>query len=98
VCIFTNSLGKGIGIIYLVLCFLTVTLTQRCGFAGFESGKYGNPPSFISWMKQSAVYILSITTMKLLVIGLFAAWPGIFHVGQWLLSWTGDGSNFQIVL
>jgi hypothetical protein len=88
----------GVGIIYLVLRFFTTTLTQRLGLSGFESGQYGNPPSSVFWAKQTAVYVLSITTMKLLVIGLFAAWPGIFRVGQWLLSWTGDGSNFQIIL
>jgi hypothetical protein len=89
---------QGVGIIYLVLRFLTTTLTERFGLSGFESGKYGNPPSFVFWMKQTTVYVLSITTMKLLVVGLFVIWPGIFSVGQWLLSWTGDGSNFQIVL
>jgi hypothetical protein len=81
-----------------MLRFLTSTLTHRFHLAGFESGKYGDPPSFNYWLRQAIVYVVSITIMKLLVVGLFAAWPGIFNLGHWLLSWTGEGSSFQIIL
>ena len=38
--------------------------------------------------------------MKLLVVALFAVWPGISSIGDWLLSWTivGDGDSVQVVL
>jgi hypothetical protein len=93
-----NLTLAGIGVIYAILRLVTSTLTNRLHFAGFESGKYGDPPSFNYWLRQATVYVLAIMSMKLLVVGLFAAWPGIFNVGHWLLSWTGDGSNFQIIL
>jgi hypothetical protein len=82
----------------VVLHVLTSTLSNRLHLKGFESGEYGDPPSFRFWIQQAVVYVLSITTMKLVVVALFALWPGIFHIGQWLLSWTGEGTNFQIVL
>jgi hypothetical protein len=87
-----------VGIIYVVLRFLSNTLTHRFGWAGFESGKYGTPLRYTFWIRQTLIYILSITTMKLVVVGIFALFPYIFSIGQWLLSWTGDGSNIQIVL
>ncbi|EIN11002.1 hypothetical protein PUNSTDRAFT_100938 [Punctularia strigosozonata HHB-11173 SS5] len=87
----------GVAIIYFMLHALQSLLTDKMHFKGFESGVYGNPPSLKFWGRQAAVYVLSITTMKLVVIALFALWPGIFEIGDWLLSWTGDGSNFQII-
>lgn len=39
--------------------------------------------------------------MKLLVVGIFALYPGIFKIGDWLLSWTrtGDGKDaFQVIV
>jgi hypothetical protein len=74
---------------------------DRANLKGFESGQYGKPPSFIFWLRQAAVYVLSLTSMKLLVVGLFALFPGIFQIGEWLLSWTrtGDGEDsFQVIV
>jgi hypothetical protein len=36
--------------------------------------------------------------MKLVVVALFALWPGVFKIGEWLLSWLGDGDIAQVVL
>ncbi|KAG2088569.1 vacuolar membrane protein-domain-containing protein, partial [Suillus discolor] len=49
--------------------------------------------------RQAAVYVVALTTMKMLVVGLFTVWPGISKVGDWLLSWTaiGNGDAFQII-
>lgn len=82
----------------MTLHALTHLLTNKLHFSGFISGQYGDPPSVNYWFRQATIYVLSITTMKLLVVALFAAWSGIFQVGQWLLSWTGNGSTFQIIL
>lgn len=67
---------------------------------GFESGVYGNPPSFKYWLRQAAVYVLSLTMMKLLVLVLFAVLPVILQLGDWLLGWTytGEGDALQVVL
>ena len=36
--------------------------------------------------------------MKLVVVVLFALWPGIFKIGEWLLSWLGNGDAAQVIL
>ncbi|KAF7792839.1 hypothetical protein EIP86_003940 [Pleurotus ostreatoroseus] len=35
--------------------------------------------------------------MKLLVVGLFALWSGIFKVGEWLLSFLGTNDVLQVI-
>lgn len=87
----------GVAIIYFLLKSFTFLLTQKFNFEGFISGQYGSPPSSLYWMRQTAVYVLCLTLMKLFVIALFALWPGIFKIGEWLLSWLGDGGNAQVV-
>lgn len=73
-------------------------LTEKLGFKGFESGKYGTPPSFGHWFRQLSVYIFALTTMKALVVALFALWPGIFKLGEWLLSFLGTSEAAQVIL
>lgn len=85
-------------IIYVVHHALTHLLSDRMHLNGFQSGQYGDPPSFVYWVRQAAVYVTSLTTMKLLVVGLFAVWPGIKKIGQWLLSWTGGSDAAQVIM
>ncbi|EGO02109.1 hypothetical protein SERLA73DRAFT_177853 [Serpula lacrymans var. lacrymans S7.3] len=89
----------GVALLYFILHLLNYLLTATLHLKGFESGKYGSPPSMAFWARQAAVYVLALTTMKLSVVALFAAWPGIAEVGDWLLSWTnvGDGEAFQVI-
>jgi hypothetical protein len=90
----------GVAMLYLILHIATHILTEKLLLKGFESGQYGAPPSFQYWLRQATVYVFSLTTMKLLVIGLLALWPGIFQLGEWLLSWTytADGDGLQVIL
>lgn len=92
------SLQPGVGYIYLVLHGADKLFTDRLQLRGFQSGQYGDPPSIVFWARQAAVYVFTILTMKLLVVGLFAVWPGIFTVGEWLLSWTGKDDRLQVIL
>ncbi|THH12270.1 hypothetical protein EW145_g114 [Phellinidium pouzarii] len=87
----------GVGIIYFIHHLLTHVFTNMLHLKGFESGQYGDPPSIWHWTRQAAVYVIALTTMKALVIGLFAAWPGIFGIGDWLLSWTGGEDATQVI-
>ena len=75
-------------------------MSERLHLKGFESGVYGTPPSIKYWMRQAAIYVLSLTTMKFMVIGLLALLPGLFTLGAWLLSWTwtGEGDALQVIL
>ena len=94
------TLLSGVGIIYGVLHALTYLFSEKLGLKGFESGVYGNPPSLNYWCRQAATYVVALTAMKLAVILLLVLFPGIFKIGEWLLSWTwtGDGDALQVVL
>jgi len=89
-----------VALLYLILRFFAYVLTGKLNLKGFESGQYGTPPSIFFWARQAAVYVLSLTSMKLLVLLLLALFPGIYDVGEWLLSWTwtGEGDALQVIL
>jgi hypothetical protein len=95
-----NFRTLGVAIIYGVIHLLTFILSERFGLKGFESGVYGNPPSLNYWCRQAAIYVTALTTMKFVVIALLVLFPGIFNIGEWLLSWTwtGDGDALQVIL
>ncbi|KAK0491439.1 vacuolar membrane protein-domain-containing protein [Armillaria novae-zelandiae] len=89
----------GVGLLYIILRVLTHLFVENLHLKGFESGIYGTPPSVQFWGKQAALYVVALTTMKLLVIALLAFFPGLFIIGAWLLSWTrtGDGDALQVI-
>ena len=91
-------MATGVGIIYLILQVATYVLTEKLQFKGFESGVYGTPPSINYWFRQTAVYVCALTSMKLLVVALFAALPVIFDFGEWLLSFLGSSDAAQVIL
>ncbi|WVQ97133.1 hypothetical protein IAU59_004243 [Kwoniella sp. CBS 9459] len=66
----------GVGIIYFSLKAYTWYFSKYMGLEGFVSGQYGHPPRPDYWWKQLAPYLLSIITMKLLVL-LPLTLPGI---------------------
>ena len=78
---------------------LTWVFTDKLQFKGFQSGQYGSPPSLDYWARQAAVYVVSLTSMKLFVVLLLASWrPDSLDIGAWLLSWLGNGDTAQVVL
>lgn len=89
----------GVGLIYVIHNALTGLFSEKLRLKGFESGVYDDPPSFPYWIRQAAVYVTSLTTMKFLVLMLLILLPGLLKVGEWLLSWTqnGDGDALQVV-
>ncbi|KAK0230349.1 vacuolar membrane protein-domain-containing protein [Armillaria fumosa] len=89
----------GVGLLYIILRVLTHLFVENLHLKGFESGIYGTPPSIRFWGKQATLYVVALTTMKLLVIALLAFFPGLFIIGAWLLSWTrtGDGDALQVI-
>jgi hypothetical protein len=75
-------------------------LSDHFHLKGFESGVYGDPPSFLYWARQATVYVVALTTMKLLVLLILIWFPGLLPIGEWLLSWThiGRGDSIQVIL
>ncbi|KAE9409802.1 hypothetical protein BT96DRAFT_806157 [Gymnopus androsaceus JB14] len=90
----------GVALIYLILHVLTHIFSEKFHLKGFESGVYGSPPQFKFWARQAVLYVTALTTMKFLVIGLLALFPGLFKIGAWLLSWTwtGEGDALQVIV
>ncbi|TFK66560.1 hypothetical protein BDN72DRAFT_844176 [Pluteus cervinus] len=89
----------GVALIYMNLRLLTHLFSEKLNLKGFESGVYGNPPSFRFWIRQAAAYVLALAMMKFLLLGLFALFPGILKLGEWLLGWTSteDGDAVQVI-
>lgn len=90
----------GVGIIYLFLWGTTKVLTEQFHVHGLQTGQYGDgpKPSIKFWARQAAVYVFCLLGMKVVVVLLFAIWPGIFAIGEWLLSWTGNSDTVQVVV
>ncbi|KAK6905521.1 hypothetical protein L486_07124 [Kwoniella mangroviensis CBS 10435] len=88
----------GVGIIYLSLKAYTWYFSKYMAMEGFISGQYGHPPNPIFWWKQLAPYIMSIITMKLLVL-LPLTLPGI---SKSLIDWSHNlldhlGAKSQVI-
>ncbi|KAJ1308490.1 hypothetical protein OPQ81_004194 [Rhizoctonia solani] len=88
----------GVGLIYAFLHAGMWLFATQFKLKGFRSGDYGGmPPSKVYWFRQAAVYVTALLLMKLSVVALFAAWPGLFALGDWLLSWTDGNASVQVV-
>ncbi|KAI5791960.1 vacuolar membrane protein-domain-containing protein [Geopyxis carbonaria] len=63
---------------------------------GITSGYYGEPPKWRYWTKQALIYFLGLMTMKFMVWMIFAIFPWLGRVGDWLLAWTEGNRQLQI--
>ncbi|KAF2487399.1 Vaculolar membrane protein-domain-containing protein, partial [Neohortaea acidophila] len=61
-----------------------------------KSGHYGTPPHTSWWFKQSIIYFIGLTGMKLFVFLLFQMLPWLPWVGDWALAWTEGREWLQI--
>ena len=88
----------GVYAIYITLFFLTWYLADKLQLKGLRSGQYGSPPSLNYWVRQLAVYVVSLTSMKLLVVALVSFLDVLSDIAAWLLSWLGNGDTAQVIL
>ncbi|TGZ81136.1 hypothetical protein EX30DRAFT_371811 [Ascodesmis nigricans] len=63
---------------------------------GTKSGYYGDPPNWIYWAKQCSIYFTGLMGMKFVVWIIFAVFPWLGRVGDWLLAWTEGNRNLQV--
>lgn len=87
----------GVYAIYITLFFLTWYFTEKLKLKGLRSGQYGSPPSLNYWVRQLAIYVVSLTSMKLFVIAVVAFWDALSDIAAWLLSWLGNGDTAQVI-
>ena len=88
----------GVYAIYITLYFLTWFLNEKLKLKGLRSGQYGSPPSINYWIRQLAVYVVSLTSMKMLVVAVVSFWEVLSDIAAWLLSWLGNGDTAQVIL
>lgn len=87
-----------IGVPILYFCLVLVySVFEFLKIQGIESGNYGKPPHYIPYLKQLLIFFIALTMMKgviylLLYIPIFAIYA------DWVLSWSDDFPNLQIVL
>ncbi|KAI0022589.1 vacuolar membrane protein-domain-containing protein [Xylariomycetidae sp. FL0641] len=90
----------GIPILIILLRIITV-LASYTPFGkpseSIQSGRYGDPPSVIWWLKQSVIYFCGLFCMKLCVLVIFLILPWLPRVGDWALRWTEGNERLQIV-
>jgi hypothetical protein len=81
----------------LRLLHKTLEMCPLPGFrVGVTSGQYGDPPRWSWWMKQSSIYFAGLMIMKFFVWVLFALFPWLGRVGDFLLSWTEGNKRVQV--
>ena len=89
----------GIPILYLLLKLLHVAFKYTSlarPKESIKSGYYGDPPKVNWWLKQSLIYFIGLTGMKLFVLLLFILLPWLPWVGDWALRWTEGNDQLQI--
>lgn len=83
------------------MIFLQLLTTQLSTYdpESFRTGSYGSPFSLMIWTKQATVYVLALGLMKIVVVALFWAVPGVFRIADWSLSWlTNDEAQVLFVM
>ncbi|EPB88901.1 hypothetical protein HMPREF1544_04291 [Mucor circinelloides 1006PhL] len=65
-----------------------------------KTGYYGSPPlknMLIPWFKQTFIFVLAESLMKLCVYGMFRYMPFLFAWGEWVLRWTKGNYRYQVI-
>ncbi|KAJ2231136.1 hypothetical protein H4R99_003363 [Coemansia sp. RSA 1722] len=72
---------------------------NRLRITGLESGHYGNPPNWRRWIKQAALFCISMISMKLTVILLITIFPFLVAIGDGILKPVQmlESPRFQII-
>ncbi|KAH7105327.1 vacuolar membrane protein-domain-containing protein [Auriculariales sp. MPI-PUGE-AT-0066] len=88
----------GVALLFVILKLFTYILSHKLDLKGFESGQYGSPPSLSFWGRQAAVYVVSLLSMKLLVLLLVSIAPFLTSAAEWMLSWLGEDAQVILVM
>ncbi|KAI9014513.1 vacuolar membrane protein-domain-containing protein [Phycomyces nitens] len=89
----------GVAILWAWLHIIQYGL-ERLNVKDIRSGYYGPPPlrrRLLPWIKQTTVFVIAESLMKLCVYGMFRAFPSLFDLGEWVLQWTRDNYRYQVV-
>ncbi len=87
-----------IGVPVLWLCLFAVyQVCEWLQISEIESGNYGKPPKFSSYLKQLTIFFIAVLLMKG-ILYLLLYFPIFIMYADWILSFSDDFPNLQIVL
>ncbi|KAI7891604.1 vacuolar membrane protein-domain-containing protein [Mucor mucedo] len=89
----------GVAILYMWLRIIQYIL-EKLNVKNIKTGQYGPPPlknMVIPWIKQTFIFILAESLMKLCVFGMFRYFPFLFAWGEWVLRWTKGNYRYQVI-
>lgn len=89
----------GVAILWLWLHIIQ-SILMRLNIKQVRTGQYGSPPlknMLIPWFKQTFIFILAESLMKLCVYGMFRYMPFLFAIGEWVLRWTKGNYRYQVI-
>lgn len=82
-----------------VLYFFIWSISGTClllGLTGIESGEYGSPPRVANYVKQLAIYMMSLSMMKSSIYALMVSFPILVRLAVWLLSRLDKYPDLQV--
>ncbi|KAG2234744.1 vacuolar membrane protein-domain-containing protein [Thamnidium elegans] len=89
----------GVAILYMWLRVIEFIL-GKFHVKQIETGQYGSPPlkyMLLPWLKQTIIFVLAESLMKLCVFGMFRHMPFLFAWGEWVLRWTKGNYRYQVI-
>lgn len=95
----------GVCFLYYLMRILLHVFQVKLRVRGLESGNYSCArhtqeealPEWQCWLRQTGVYVLALSLMKLVVLALIAILPVLILFGNWILSLFGDQRAWQVV-
>lgn len=86
----------GVGLIWILLGSLA-SACRILRLEGTRSGVYGVPPKWTWWLKQSMIYTLGLSLMKLAVFIILTTIPQLSILGNFLLKWSEHREKSRII-
>jgi hypothetical protein len=89
----------GVAILWLWLKLIQRVL-EKLSVKQVRTGSYGDPPlrnMIVPWLKQTFIFILAESLMKLCVFFMFRHLPFLFRWGEWVLRWTKGNYRYQVI-
>ncbi|ODV96515.1 hypothetical protein PACTADRAFT_49845 [Pachysolen tannophilus NRRL Y-2460] len=86
----------GVPILWLMLLMI-YSLASKANIQGISSGQYGVPPKISYYLKQLSLYFIGLIFMKLIIYMILEAFPFLVKIADWILSWSDQYENLQLV-
>lgn len=85
----------GVGLLWTLLRLLSA-VCDILDARGVKSGVYGTPPKWSWWAKQSLIYTIGLSIMKISVFAILRVIPQLGELGTLLLKWSETREKARI--